>query len=383
MNKKMSSPAHPSSFVPASATRIIRELAPEAERLGRLHMRQLSVICEQGWFNLYVPEQYGGLALSLPEGLRIEEGLAWVDGSAGWTVTLCSGANWFAGFLNPETAKKLFKDPFVCLAGSGRPSGIARRTGSGYTITGSWDWATGAPHATAFTANCVIEEGGVPLKNDDGSSLVRSFVFLREEVRVEQNWRVSGLIATASHRFGVQDLRVEEDRCFVISRDGAVLPQPIYQYPFLQLAETTLAVNSSGMAARFIELGEPIIAGRAAYKNGGIGMKDGGGLSLRLAGEAKEKLQVLRRIFYDAIDSSWEVGLRIGKHDDGPEHSAWANLLGEVSSASRGLAAGARQIVDELYPFCGLSAADPDAAINRVWRDLHTASQHPLLLQTV
>ena len=99
----------------------------QAEALGQLHPAQLEIIYKQNWFNLFVPKEHGGLGLHLKEGLQIQEGLAWTDGSAGWTVTLCSGANYFIGFLSPEVAKEIFKDPHVCLAGSGHPSGIARK----------------------------------------------------------------------------------------------------------------------------------------------------------------------------------------------------------------------------------------------------------------
>jgi hypothetical protein len=42
--------------------------------------------------------------------------------------------------------------------------------------------------------------------------------------------------------------------------------------------------------------------------------------------------------------------------------------------------AASRHAVDALYPYCGLVAASADSAINRVWRDFHTASQHALLM---
>src|SRR6267154_1382961 len=101
---------HPSLFINPALSTIIREASAAAEQLGKLHPKQLSVIYAQKWFNLFVPIAYKGLELSLPEGLKIEEGLAWSDGSTGWTVTLCSGANWFIGFLKPELVKEIFNN---------------------------------------------------------------------------------------------------------------------------------------------------------------------------------------------------------------------------------------------------------------------------------
>ncbi len=151
---------HPSFFIDDHITNSIRRYIVEAEQSGSLNPQQLSVIYKEHWFNLFVPKEYGGLGLSLPEGLRIEESLAWIDGSTGWTVTLCSGANWFIGFLDPETAETIFDSKKVCLAGSGRSTGVAKMIKDEYEITGEWPYATGAAHATAFTANCLVEKDG-------------------------------------------------------------------------------------------------------------------------------------------------------------------------------------------------------------------------------
>ena len=107
----MSQIPHPGSFIASEITDIIRNNAAEAEKLIRLHDRQLEVIYRENWFNLFVPKIFGGLELSFPEALRVEEALAWADGSTGWTVTLCSGANWFIGFLDAGAGKEIFANP--------------------------------------------------------------------------------------------------------------------------------------------------------------------------------------------------------------------------------------------------------------------------------
>lgn len=107
---------HPSFFIDEYIISTLRKYASEAERAGSLTPQQLSIIYKEHWFNLFVPKEYGGSELSLPEALSLQEALAWTDGSTGWTVTLCSGANWFIGFLDPETAEMIFDSKKVCLA---------------------------------------------------------------------------------------------------------------------------------------------------------------------------------------------------------------------------------------------------------------------------
>ena len=363
--------SHPSTFIDSQSVNVIRQYTAEAEQMRCLHPEQLAVIYNNRWFNLYVPAEYGGLGLSLPEGLRIEEALAWIDGSVGWTVTLCSGANWFVGFLQPNTAAALFSSEKVCFAGSGRPSGIATMINDDeFEISGSWQYATGAAHATAFTANCHIEKDGRLLQHEDGIPIVAAFIFLRSEVVITDDWKGIGMIATSSNRFQVSRLRVNKNRCFEIDENKAVLPDKIYQYPFLQFAESTLAVNISGMALHFMDLFARNIQER---KTGDDFTKDRSH-SLFLRHEAaRYKQREARDIFYQTLQSSWDEW-------DNNKHFDTATLQ-IVSRLSRQLPAVSRQVVDELFPFCGLIASDPSSEINRVWRNLHTAVLHPLLLQ--
>ena len=82
-----------------------------------------------------------------------------------------------------------------------------------------------------------------------------------------------------------------------------------------------------------------------------------------------DELDDFRMEFYIAVDRSWKTL----QNDDNEQ------ALQTVSSTSRKLAKIARECVDQLYPYCGLQAANPESEINKTWRDIHTASQHSLL----
>ena len=173
------------SVLTPAAVAVIRERAAEAERRGELHPAVLELIYEHQWFRSMVPQRFGGLGLPLPAVVRLEEELAWADGSVGWTVTLCSGAGWFAGFFGSGGLDSLFSHPRLCIAGSGMTAGRAERVaGGGYRVSGQWPYASGARQAMAFTANCAIWADGKPLTGEDGQPLVRPFLFLRKEVQV-------------------------------------------------------------------------------------------------------------------------------------------------------------------------------------------------------
>ena len=297
---------------------VLRGEALEAERSGRLTDKQLNLIRSKKWFKLFVPKRFNGLGLTLPEVLRIEESLAWIDGSVAWVVTLCAGAGWFVGFAHQDFIKTLLDDDNFCFAGSGAV-GTADKEPDGFRINGSWKYASGSLHATAFTVNCAI----------NGTDEIRSFFLLPNEVIVKHTWNAMGMVATGSHSFEAKDQHIGTERQFIITPDHATLNDDIYQYPFLQLAEATLAANISGMALRFAEL----------------------------SGDKSNFLDRYRNTFFDAIDN---------------------NILSKVSIVSHDLVKASREVVNDLYSRCGLSAANRDTEINRVWRNFHTAAQHSL-----
>lgn len=335
----------------------LRVCAREAEAIGRLTDEQLAIGYDRRWFKWCVPDNYDGLALALPEGVQLEEELAWIDGSLGWTVTLCSGANLFVGYLNPAIAAPIFTARDVCFGGSGRATGKAVQEQGGYRISGAWNYATGAPHLTYFTANCLLEHKGEPVLDADGQPMVKSFFFSKDDVTVVENWNTFGLKATASHSFEVENLWVSDAHAFVISPEASTIDHPIYRYPFLQFAEVTLAANTLGMTRHFLDCCDEILQVKS------------------LLHKINKQLQTERQQFYEALDTSWAELVRQGEIS--------VSALATVSAVSRSLVLACCQHVVALYPYCGIMAADAASEINQVFRDIFTATQHSLFRPTV
>ncbi|RYD70889.1 MAG: acyl-CoA dehydrogenase, partial [Sphingobacteriales bacterium] len=340
----------------------VREFASASEELGSLHPEVLEIAYQQEWFKLYVPAKYGGPGKLLPEILRLEEELAYLDGSLGWTITLCSGAGWFSGFLDPTLAKKVFADRAVCFAGSGAVGGTATEKENGYIINGHWKYASGALHATIFTANCkMLHADGSAMLSAEGEEIIKSFILFRDEINILPGWSYFGLVATGSHAFDTENLTVPKNRTFQINQDIKV-DIPGFDYPFLQLAETTLAVNSSGMAKRFLELVKESFYGRSGLKRYN---EDQIAFFEMEFHRCQTEFETARTEFFEAFDLSWKSLMELKIIEP--------NLLKKVSKASRHLAHTSRIVTDTLFPYCGLEAAKKDSEVNRVWRDIHTA----------
>lgn len=347
---------------------LIRTEAVAAEKQGKLTKKQLNLIYEQGWFKLMIPTAQGGKQMALPDVLHMEEALAYADGSLGWVVTLCAGAGWFGGFMDQEIAGTELAGDNICLAGSGATKGTAEIVADGYKINGHWPYATGAPEATSFTANCIVTKNGIPVKNDNGKPQVIAVLLDKGNVTVTDHWNGVGMRATSSHSYQVSDAKVKEDRTFDIT-SAPVVKAPLYYFPFHQFAEATLSVNMTGMGMHFMELCGKIIADKTTHD--GNGHVDAEALQSKYD-TLMQKLQVARQKLYYAVDMSWQV-CQANKEIS-------PSLLYKVSAASFASVNIVRDCVNTLFPYCGLQAAERDSEINRVWRDIHTAGQHSMLV---
>ena len=122
------------------------------------------------------------------------------------------------------------------------------------------------------------------------------------------------------------------------------------------------------MAVCFLDLAKKILHEKIRQSDDGVKNDDTIREKIEKAGM---RLSDARKSFYTTVEKAWnELLLTDGINE---------TLLNELSKVSHLLAKTSREITNDLYPHCGLIAANPDSEINRVWRNLHTASQHSLL----
>lgn len=201
-----------------------------------------------------------------------------------------------------------------------------------------------------------------------GKPLLRAFVVPAAVVQVEQgSWHSIGLRATTSRAFSLQDVHVSAEHAFVIDAAHATAQGPLYRFPFMALAFVTLSACVLGMARHFVALAEPFTYRRIPFLDGPSRA------SQALWQSGHNEIDKLRSLFYTELDQAWAT-VQQGANLD-PEREA------RLVQTSQALVKQCRDTVDQLYPCCGLQAADPRTEINRVWRDFHTATQHALWLR--
>lgn len=299
------------------------------------------------WLQLWVPKNYGGLGLQFSDGLKVLKKLAETDGSLGWMVTLCAGANYFSRNLKPEIAKKLFKDQTTCFGGSGAIGGTAERVNNQFLINGSWIFATGAPHLSHFTLNAVVTQNGKAILDENGNEVIRSFIIPKDQVEVIADWQAMGMKATGTYSFKVHNVLVEEDYSFIYNE--FYTDADLDRIPFRIFADLTLLVNYLGMAEHFLEEAEKIRP------------------QLDLSGFKNELQNNENQIylFADKIENLLENNEEISSDIRTEIHQFGEELVSHLS----------HKILD-LYFQLGIKASHTNEPIHRIFCDYFTATQH-------
>ncbi|TCS96590.1 acyl-CoA dehydrogenase [Hazenella coriacea] len=339
----------------------IREQSNQMDQTGVISHQILDFIYEQKLFKLFVPEELGGRMTPLPEALRLFADASKVDGNLGWTVTIGSGGGFFSALIDLSVCTNLFSNPKAVIAGSGTPSGVAKRVNGGYQVSGQWRYCSGAPHATFFTANCLIELADKPKQQS-----IRSFIFLPDQVKIIEDWSAFGLKATGSHSIQVEDIFVPDSMTFDLTEPNSYYNHPVFQYPFIPFAAASFAAVSIGIGKHFFEEAQLILN---ECKNKWETDR------WEFVNQKKKQLeQVFTRSvedFYKIIDTSWD------KHIQLPPLSE--EELDQISYQCKETARVALSSTDSLLPYLGMGAVMEHTSINRIWRDLHTACQHVVL----
>jgi indole-3-acetate monooxygenase len=341
---------------------LFRQSAAEAERLARLPKAVVRSLQRYGLFRLWVPKKCAGFELDLPEALEVFAAAARLDGSVGWAVMIGSQGGLFASQVDAVTAHSLFARPESVIATAMVPEGRAVRADGGYRVTGCWHYATGAPYATTFLANCmVIERGGAK-----GQPNTRAVLLESSQVSIVPSWDASGLRGTGSDDFEVRDVFVPEQRTFALAEPIPREPGALYRLPFTAVMELSIVAVALGIAQHALDEFAAMTRHKKSFVEGAP-LADDPGVQARYAearatwGLIKAGVDALsQRVWRDAL------AIRTASHLEASEVTA-ACALSVVKL---------RGAVSELVALAGMNAIQPDSELARAWRDLQALAAH-------
>lgn len=264
-------------------------------------VRQFQAI---GVYRAFVPQRFGGDALSPAAFCRLIEEIASADASAGWVASFGVSATYLAALPKETYASIYSKDPNTVFAGGLFPPQLAKRVPGGLEVTGRWPWGSGVMGASLVGA-------GIRIEGED-SPLPRTAVMPRHAVTVDETWDTVGLRATGSHDIVANKVVVPEEWTFI--RGGKPeMDDPIFHYPAMALAAQVLAVVALGTARAALDwLSED--ATKRASITGAPSPAARGYIQTGFA-RAEGLLSGARAGFYDAIEEGWQQMLEKGEVD--------------------------------------------------------------------
>lgn len=352
----------------------LRALAPtlsarsqEIEDARRLPADLLSALKEAGVFRMFVPRDFGGLAVDLRTGLEALELLSRADGAVGWTCMIGAEAPQLFALLDRHRFAELYASgPDVILGGGFNAQGVARPIHGGYRVSGRWAFVSGSEHCDWLFGTCLLlDESGQPQQGPAGPR-TRSMVFRAEQARILDTWRVLGLRGTGSQDITVEDLLVPEGDSFDLFGGTPSVEQQAYAAPILQFALHMGAV-AVGIAQGAVD--DVLTLARSGKKRlyAVTPLSENPHFHHQL-GQAEAAVRAARALLYAEAERFRQLSL------EAPERAPASTP--QVTSALVCVVQTATGALDLLYRAAGGSVARDGAPLQRRFRDLHTLAQH-------
>jgi alkylation response protein AidB-like acyl-CoA dehydrogenase len=365
------SPDTPTLVARAAALRPMLERNAEQTDAGRrLPDENVRAIREAGLCRLMVPKRFAGYQTSIRTYLDVMTELGRGCGSTAWVASLVNVCAWLAA-LFPERAQRDVwgSNPDAWAAGSLAPQGVATPVEGGWRVNGRWPWASGALHAQ--WAAC-----GIHMKNERGemANLGLSLTPM-SEMSVEDTWFMAGMKGTGSNTIVAKDVFVPEHRflpypqAFAGTYRTEFTDEVLYRVAFVPVTVLILAGAQLGVARSAIDHVIAASGRRGITHTNFATQKESAGFQMQVA-EASMK-----------IDSAL---LHAARAADDLDRAAGEGRVMDLTARARVrmdtslVAKYCREAVEVLVAAHGTSSLADSNRMQRLWRDVHTASHHAI-----
>jgi alkylation response protein AidB-like acyl-CoA dehydrogenase len=346
----------------------IRARADEIEAARRLPRDLSDEFAAAGFYRMCVPEAYGGLELAPAESHRTIETLARADGSAAWCVFIGASSGTVLALVPETSAREIFATETTMLAGVFAPRGEAVPEKGGFRVNGRWQWGSGTQNADWVMGGCQVLRSGEPERMKSGAPRSRMMIAPASEIEFLDTWHVSGLCGTGSTDFAMNDLFVPENRVAGIGVDRP-LERPLYAFP-------NFGLLAMGIAAVALGLGRAAIDELVSFASEKTPQGSLRALANRPAAQAdvaraEAAWRSARAWYYETIDAAWEAAQSSGRIETDQRRDLRLSTTHAVRACT--------EAVDRMYHLGGGTSVYRTSPLQRIFRDIHVASQHMMV----
>jgi alkylation response protein AidB-like acyl-CoA dehydrogenase len=368
-----------SSNAPDTATLIQRAAAmrPVLERnaentdaLRRLADENVQALKDAGLCRLMVPARFGGYQTSIRTYIDVMTEVGRGCGSTAWVASLVNVCAWLAGLFPERAQADVWQaNPDAWIAGSLAPNGETVAVDGGWRVTGRWPWASGSMHAQ--WAAC-----GIHMKNDRGEMANFGLSLMpMSELRIEDTWFMAGMKGTGSNTIVAKDVFVPEHRflpypqAFAGTYRTEHTDEVVYRVALVPVTVLILAPAQLGVARAALDHAMAKARTRGITHTNFPTQAESAGFQMQIA-EAAMK-----------IDTASLHARRAA--DDLDQHAQEGRLMdlparARVRIDTALVAKYCREAVEVLVAAHGTSSLADANRMQRLWRDVHTASHHAI-----
>lgn len=354
---------HPLVAAAGALRTMVAERGASIEESKRIPEDIVRELTGAGFFRACMPMVYGGMEVRPIDLAHAIETLAEGDGATAWVAMICATTGVTAGAMQPELAAQVFAKPDPILCGVFARRGKAHDEGGHYRIEGRWQWGSGSGIADWITAGCVVYKDGQP-QMGPGDIPVNGGVFVPiSQAELHGDWDASGLCATESQDFSIRNARVPKSHM--------LSPRPLqegalFRFPGFGLLASGVVSVMLGLARAAIEEAKTVAgvkipeAHRRVLAQRSRTQED--------VAEAEAMTRAARSFFHEMLAAAW----------DETESKGYAETATRRDLRMAGVhaARAATRAVDLMYGLGGGTSVYKRSPLQRIFRDVHVASQH-------
>lgn len=347
----------------------LRETDAESESMRRLSDDAVALLHEAGLTRLVAPAAFGGNQLSPRALVEAERIVAHGSPAASWVLMVCSAHSFIAGRLPFEGQLEVFgSDPGMLIPGVPSRQGTCAKAEGGYVLDGRWAFASGVDHGDW------VMVGSRGVRNDAGEPSQGMIVVVpKDEITIDDTWFTLGMRGTGSKDVVFDQVFVPEHRAVPMAAAGLGTVEgvdiPLYRLPISATLATMLCGSLVGMSELGLELFlDQTRSRRDAYA--GHEKAQSVGLQRRVA-EASAEVNhawILVQQNCDLLEAAMDQ-----------ERPMPVEARARVRWNAAYAAELCRRSSDRLFAGAGANAARDDNTLQRVFRDLNTATHHAIV----
>ena len=339
--------------------------AVEFENQQRIPGQLVEKLSNAGLFSVAVPREFGGPELDPLLMFDALELLASADASTAWVVLIISANPYlFGNALHEHVWQEMYgKNINTRTAGTLMPGGKATKVEGGYKVSGRFRYGSGSEHCEYLLSGCMVYEGESLCRQENGEPETRWVIHKTDDCKIDMDsWDATGLRASSSHDYVIEDLFVPEDWSFVFGESVHRLSNPVFTFPTLPFCQ--LSAIALGLARRSIDILREL---SETKRRGPMRLCDDPSVQLRVA-EA-DAMTSASRVYIKDVVSDLLQSLHNGE-PPGWEQRARFRLACTYSLDC------AVKAIDMMYKNAGGSGVYKPNQLDRIFRDIHTAATH-------